>query len=75
MAFSNKKKVILCIIGNYITAFFITVFVIVFRDPNSKYFRFGPHEDLIIISILVNSWLKWALAIVFIGIIKAAKFW
>lgn len=73
MAFSNKKKVILCIIGNYITAFFITVFVIVFRDPNSKYFRFGPHEDLIIISILVNTWLKWVLAIVFIGIIKGCE--
>jgi len=73
MAISNKRKVIFCIIGNYAIAILISILVIVFRDPNSKYFRFGPHPDLIIISILIDTWLKWWGAILFLGFIKGCE--
>jgi len=73
MTWSNKNKVIVCIIGNYITAFLVTIFVIIFRDSNGKYFRFGPQSDLIIISILIDTWLKWILAVFFIGIVKGCE--
>lgn len=73
MAWSNKKKVIACIIGNYVTAFLVTIFVIIFRDSDGKYFRFGPHDDLIIISVLINTWFKWFTAIFLIGIVKGCE--
>jgi len=70
---NNKKKVILCLILNYMIAFLVTIFVIIFRDSNGKYFRFGPHDDLIIISVLINTWIKWTGAILLIGIVKGCE--
>jgi hypothetical protein len=49
----------------------VLIFVCIFRDDSSKYFRFGPNEDLIVISILINTWNKWVGLILFIGIIKS----
>jgi len=70
---SNKSKVIACIIGNYITAALVTIVVIVFRDPKGSYFRFGPSNDLLVISILIDTWVKWVLTIAFIGVIKGCE--
>jgi hypothetical protein len=70
---SNKSKVIACIIGNYITAALVTIVVIIFRDPKGSYFRFGPSNDLLVISILINTWGKWVLTIAFIGVIKGCE--
>ena len=48
----------------------VLVIVCVFRDDESKYFRFGPHSDLIVISIRIDTWAKWALLNLFIGLVK-----
>jgi hypothetical protein len=73
--FTHKKiqtnhKVWLCLIGNALTMLMITIFIFVFRDPNSKYFRYGPYDDLIVISIKIDTWIKWAFLLFFVGIIK-----
>jgi len=68
---TNSRKVWLCLIGNVITMILVLIFVCIFRDDSSKYFRFGPNEDLIVISILINTWNKWVGLILFIGIIKS----
>ena len=68
---TNSRKVWLCLIGNIITMILVLIFVCIFRDDSSKYFRFGPNEDLIVISILINTWNKWFGLILFIGIIKS----
>jgi len=73
MTWSNKKKVVACIIGNYVVAILVTIFVVIFRDSGGKYFRFGPYNDLIIISILIDTWPKWALAVLFIGLVKGCE--
>ncbi len=68
---TNSRKVWLCLIGNVIAMILVLIFVCIFRDDSSKYFRFGPNEDLIVISILINTWNKWFGLILFIGIIKS----
>lgn len=70
---SPRFKVIICLVGNYITAIVVFIFVLLLRDPSGKYFRFGPSNDLIIISVLINTWTKWGLTILFIGVIKGCE--
>ena len=66
----NSRKVWFCLVINFAVLLFVIILVNVFKNPNSKYFRFGPQDDLIIISILIDNWMKWIIAILFIGIIK-----
>jgi hypothetical protein len=47
------------------------IIVCIFRDDNSTYFRFGPSEDLIVISVLINTWGKWIGLQLFIGVLKS----
>ena len=68
---TNSRKVWLCLIGNVITMILVLILVSIFKDDNSTYFRFGPNEDLIVISILIDTWSKWVGLLIFIGIIKS----
>jgi hypothetical protein len=68
---SNSRKVWLCLIGNVIAMITTLIIVCIFRDDNSTYFRFGPSEDLIVISVLINTWGKWIGLQLFIGVLKS----
>lgn len=68
---SNSRKVWLCLIGNVIAMITTLIIVCIFRDDSSTYFRFGPSEDLIVISVLINTWGKWIGLQLFIGVIKS----
>lgn len=68
---SNSRKVWLCLIGNVIAMITTLIIVCIFRDDNSTYFRFGPSEDLIVISVLINTWEKWIGLQLFIGVLKS----
>ena len=70
MALTNNKKVWLCLIGNFITMILVLVVVTIFRSDKSTYFKFGPSEDLIVISVEINTWKKWILLNVFIWLVK-----
>ena len=67
---TNSQKVWLCLLGNLITMILVLVIVCIFRDDESKYFRFGPQSDLIVISIRIDTWNKWLLLNLFIGLVK-----
>ena len=71
MKLTNNRKVWVCLFGNFITMIAVLCFVCIFRDDSSTYFRYGPHDDLIVISICINTWNKWVLLILFIGLIKS----
>jgi hypothetical protein len=70
MKLENNHKVWLCLFGNIITMLVVLIIVSIFRDGDSKYFRFGPNEDLIVISIRIDTWNKWIFLNMFIGLIK-----
>ena len=73
MAWSSRKKVWVCLVGNAITLMLVIIIVCIFRDPGSTYFRLGPSDDLVIISVRINTWNKWSLLLIFIGIVKSAE--
>ena len=68
---TNSRKVWMCLIGNIITMILVLILVSIFKDDNSTYFRFGPNNNLIVISILIDTWGKWVGLLLFIGIIKS----
>lgn len=67
---ANNHKVWFCLLGNIITMILVLTIVCIFRDDESKYFRFGPQPDLIVISIRIDTWNKWLLLNFFIGLVK-----
>ena len=50
-----KHKLFWCLLTNIIILFFVFVLIIVYKSDDSKYFRFGPQEDLIVISVQINT--------------------
>jgi len=67
---TNSRKVWLCLWGNILTMSLVLAIVCIFRDDESTYFRFGPQPDLIVISIRIDTWSRWALLNLFIGLVK-----
>ena len=54
-----NRKLFLCLVTNIIILFFVFLLIICFKSENSKYFRFGPQDDLIVISVHINTWDKY----------------
>ena len=46
--------------------------VVVFRDDNSKYLRWGPQDDLIIISVAIDDYTRYCMLLFCIMIIKVS---
>lgn len=47
--------------------------IIGFDDGKSKYFRFGPQIDFILISTTINTWTKYCMVMIFVSIIKVSQ--
>jgi hypothetical protein len=48
----------------------VVIVISIFKDDSSSYFRFGPSDNLIVISVQINTWKRWGIVLVFIGFIK-----
>lgn len=42
-------------------------------DKTSTYYRFGPNKDLIIISVKINTWLRYAILMLYVMAIRVCK--
>ena len=65
-----KNKLIICILGNAAILCCVILTVIILKDDSSKYFRIGPNDDLIIISVLINNYWRYLALLTFITIIN-----
>lgn len=65
-----KTKVCLTLFGNVFLILIITIIIFIFQSKNSTYFRFGPSDELIVISVSIDSWNKYNLVLLLIGFIK-----
>ncbi len=65
-----KSKVWLTLCGNLFLLIIITTLIFIFQSENSTYFRFGPSNDLIVISAIIDNWTKYTLVLLLIGFIK-----
>ena len=64
------RKLKICLFGNFLLLLFVFTLVIMFRDDKSKYLRWGPQEDLIIISVAINNYTSYAILLFCIMIIN-----
>lgn len=69
---SQKQKVKFCLILNIVLLTTIGALIFLY-DSNSKYFRFGPHEDLVMISVKINTWKKYCILLALVTITNIVK--
>jgi hypothetical protein len=67
-----KKKLQLCVLGNLVSLIIVVMCVIIFNS-NSLYFSFGPSEQLIVISVRINSWIRYIFLLIIITIVNAVQ--
>ncbi len=61
----------LCLVINVLLLMFIIIVSCTLYDGETKYMRFGPHEDLVLLSIKINTIKKYIFVLIFITIIKS----
>lgn len=66
----TRWQIWFCLACNLLLTLTTLVIVVLFRDPSTKYFTYGPRDDLFIISICVNTWNKWWIVVLFISLSK-----
>jgi len=66
----TAKQVWICLLCNIALTFVTVIVMIIFKDPKSIYFRIGPHADLFVVSICVDTWTKWMTVVLFVGLSK-----
>lgn len=64
-----KNKVILCLVGNVVLLLSVITINVVLNDE-SKYFRFGPNEDLVIISSKINTTGRYVALLIVISLMN-----
>ena len=67
-----KTKLKYCVIGN-ILLFVVIVTIITHFQQESKYFRFGPSDDFIVISVNINTKKRYLILLFIISLVKIIK--
>ena len=62
-----------CVLGNFVILILIFSLVIIFNTNKSTYWRFGPHSDFILISVVIDNWVKYGLLLILVGILKVSQ--
>ena len=66
------KKIQLCLLANSILLSIIISFMFIFAS-DSKYFRFGPQEDFIVISVPINNYYRYNILLLIIRFVNIIK--
>lgn len=67
------RKVSWCLFLNFVLLVLVVLLVVLFRDDSSTYFRWGPQNDLLVVSVRVNTWIKWACLVLLIMFVRAVE--
>lgn len=69
---SHKRQVQLCLVLNGLLLATVGILIFLY-DSKSKYFRFGPQEDLVVISVKIDTYQKYFILLGLITIINIVK--
>ena len=69
---NQYKKLLICTIVNVILTLFVILIVFIFAD-GGLYWRIGPQKDLVLISIIIDTWYKYIFSIILVSIIRIAE--
>jgi len=64
---NNKQRLKYCIIINFALLCLIIVVIMIMKEPNDKYLRFGPNENLLIMSVKINTKIRYIFLQIFIA--------
>lgn len=73
MIYNNNKRLKNCIFINFVLLFLIIVVISVLKEPNDKYFRIGPNEELSVMSVKINTNAKYLLFQIFIAFTEVTR--
>lgn len=73
MTLTQKQRLKICIIGQILLLISVIIPTVLLANKDSKYYRFGPNEDLIIISIKINTWTRYSVLLVYILLFRICK--
>ena len=73
MKLTPKQRVKICIIGQALLLVSALIPTILLANKKSTYYRFGPSEELIIISIKIDTWTRYGVLLVYVLIFRICK--
>jgi hypothetical protein len=68
-----KQRLKICIIGQLLVLIAVIIPTVLLANKNSTYYRFGPNEELIIISIKINTWSRYGILLGYMMIFRICK--
>ena len=73
VSLTPKQRLKICIIGQLLLLVVALVTTAILANKDSVYYRFGPSEDLIVISVKINTWFRYGILLVYIFIFRICK--
>ena len=75
MKLTPQQRLKICIVGQFLLLISVLIPTILFANKNSSYYRFGPNEELMLISIKINTNFKYGILLlyIFIYIMKSSS--
>ena len=61
MKLTPQQRLKICIVGQFLLLISVLIPTILFANKNSSYYRFGPNEELMLISIKINTNFKYGI--------------
>jgi len=73
MTLTQKQRLKICIVGQTLLLISVIIPTVLLANKDSTYYRFGPNEELIIISIKINTWTRYGVLLVYILLFRMCK--
>lgn len=71
----TRYKLYYCVAGNFASLVVVLAAVAFLNDGTSPYFRWGPNNDLTLVSVHIHTWTRWITALLFIGMLRVCDVW
>jgi len=68
-----QQRLKICIVGQFLLLISVIIPIVLMANKQSTYYRFGPNEDLIIISIKINTWSRYGVLLLYVLIFRVCK--
>jgi hypothetical protein len=69
----NRLRLKKCIIANFTLLILMIVIISIFKEPDDKYLRIGPNENLIVMSVKINTVNKYIVLQLFLAITEIIR--
>ncbi len=73
MKLTPKQRLKICIVGQLLVLIAVIIPTVLLANKDSTYYRFGPNDDLIVISIKINTWTRYCFLLVYTMIFRICK--